>query len=182
MTAYYTAFRRGTLFRLRPADVDLTTGWLTVPGSFMKNGIGQKFRLGPDALTALSAIWNSERERIFQVSLNISDQGYLDKHFELILAMAGVEKSTRLTGAHFHKIRRTAVTLTAANVGMAQAIAIAGHSGADVNRRYIGASSPSTMRPPGCRRSKPTPSPPNPPAPPNRGRTAPNLSALSLML
>lgn len=137
LTAYYSALRRGSLLRLRPQDIDLTTGWLRVPAEAMKNKCGQALRLGGDAIEALRDIWDERRERVFPVPLDSAGSTMLSETFHAILKAAGLPENLQNRMSKFHKIRRTAVTTTAAKVGLAEAIALAGHSGADVNARYI---------------------------------------------
>jgi integrase len=140
--------------QLRPDNIDLDRAIVRVPASMMKNGVGQVYRIGPDAVTALRAIWDENRERVFPAS---RDGSSLFDHFRAILKTAGLTVNQRNRMSLFHKVRRTAVTLTAANAGIAEAIALAGHSGPEVNRRYI---DPSMLPQHDSTRWLPQPAPP----------------------
>ena len=137
LTCYYTALRRRTLARIRPGDVDLDAGTLYVPALHVKNRRGMKFKLGPDAIAAIREIYDPRRKQLFPMPMKSADARHLYLHFSSILRAAGVEKGNRIRMSLFHKMRRTSVTHTAVRAGMAQAIALAGHSGPEVNARYI---------------------------------------------
>lgn len=132
LVGYWTALRRGTLLRIRISDVDLS-GWLHVPGSQIKNGRGKRYRLGADAVEAIRDILEPGRELLFP---SPSDAGTLSKHLRSIIADAGVPPSRHTLGL-WHKVRRTAITHTAARAGMPAAIALAGHSAQYVTERYL---------------------------------------------
>lgn len=134
LVGYYTALRRKSIFSIRVADVELETGWLYVSAARMKNRCGQQYRLGPDAIEAIREIYNPKREMLFPAPPAMS---VLNRHFRAILKLAGVPNQSRNKLAYFHKLRRTTVTHTAVKAGLAAAIALAGHSGPEVNARYI---------------------------------------------
>jgi integrase len=131
-TCYWTALRRGSLLKIRPADVNLEKGTLYVPGSQMKNARGKIFHLGPDAVAAIREIYDANRERLFP----FTDVRVLSTHFGLILKAAGVPPS-RCGNNQFHKLRRTTITHTAVLAGMQAAITLAGHSSGIVTERYL---------------------------------------------
>lgn len=134
LVAYWTALRRGTLLKLRRRDVNLATGWVNVPGKFMKNKRGKRFRLGPDAIAAVAEIWKPERELLFPWP---HDNTHLDTAVNRIITTAGVPPSTRETLTGMHKMRRTVATITAVKRGIAAACELLGHSREEVTRRYI---------------------------------------------
>lgn len=133
LVCYWTALRRGSLMKIRTADVNLEQGTLYVPGSQMKNGRGKMFHLGSDAVAAIRVIHDPERELLFP---SPGDLKTLSDQFRSIIAAAGVPKSRRHNGL-FHKLRRTTITHTAARAGMPAAIALAGHSSQYVTERYL---------------------------------------------
>lgn len=51
-----TAQRGGELQRMRWADVDLWTGWWTIPGTVAKNKMPHRVPLSPTAVTLLKAL------------------------------------------------------------------------------------------------------------------------------
>ena len=131
LVGYWTALRRSSLLRLKPEDLDVN-GWLDVPALAMKNGHGQRFRLGQDAIDAVAKILGP-RPHIFP---KLSDGGALGEHFRALVDLAGLPRSRHKRGL-FHKLRRTSITHTAARAGLAAAIALAGHSGPYVTERYL---------------------------------------------
>lgn len=137
LVAWWGALRRGSLFKLKPSDVDLATGWLTVPGGSMKNRKGQRYRLGDDALEAVQAIWDPARELLFPWPHNYRR---LYEYFDEVLRVASVAPSSRRSMTKLHKIRRTVATCAAMQRGMAAATALLNQSGPEVTRRYIDAS------------------------------------------
>jgi integrase len=133
LVCYYTALRRGSLVKIRMEDLDLKRGTLFVPGTQIKNGHGKIFHLGADAIEAIQAIWEPERELLFPPPAELKTLG---DHFRAIIAAAGVPKSRRSNGL-FHKLRRTVITQTAVRAGMAAAISLAGHSSDYCLKFYI---------------------------------------------
>lgn len=135
LVGWWTALRRGTLLKLRRADVDFDSAWLTVTGSKMKNRRGKRFRLGADALEAVRQIWFPERELIFPWPFNDRCRMFY-RYFDHVVSVAGIAPSTRNMGK-LHKWRRTVATVVAVKAGLMAASALLGHSAADVTRRYI---------------------------------------------
>lgn len=133
LVCWWTALRRSALFSLRRADVNLQTGWLAVQPSTMKNRRGKKFRLGPDAIVALTAIWQPDRELLFPGL----GKRWMYREFDLILAAAGIPRSDRPGFSKFHAIRRTVATQTAIAAGIPTASALLGHSSSEVTLRYV---------------------------------------------
>ncbi|MCY2987132.1 MAG: tyrosine-type recombinase/integrase [Planctomycetota bacterium] len=134
LVAYWTALRRGSLLELRRADVDLQSGWLYVRPVGIKTRRGKRFRLGADAVAAIREIWLPERELLFPWR---KDRGGTGAHFNRILELAGVPRSHRTSMNQTHKWRRTVATLAAIRGGLSAAVALLGHSGPEMTRRYI---------------------------------------------
>lgn len=134
LVGYWTALRCGTLRSLLWSDVNLTSGWITVRGTEIKNKTGQLWRIGPDAIAALQAIWLPTRELVFPWTLR--DGTFFD-HFKRIIKTAGVAPSKRVSFTLTHKLRRTTATLTARDRGMTAANELLGHSSLQLTKRYI---------------------------------------------
>jgi integrase len=131
---WWTAVRRGSLFSIRRADVDFSTGWLEVFPRGMKTRRGKKYHLGDDAIAAVKEIWLPAREFLFpwpyrrEATVN---------HFRQILAIAGITKGQRKGLNQFHKWRRTAATAARRRGGLAAASELLGHSSTAMTLRYI---------------------------------------------
>jgi integrase len=140
LTCWYTALRRGSLFAIRTADVNLEERWLYVPAGTMKNRVGKRYRIGHDAAAAIREIYDPRRELLFPINATLRTGGHacgVSDQFRDILIAAGVNPASRLPGKFFHKLRRTVATHTAARAGMAAASALLNHSGPDLIKRYI---------------------------------------------
>ncbi|HZZ70909.1 MAG TPA: tyrosine-type recombinase/integrase [Pirellulales bacterium] len=135
LVAYWTGLRRRSLLELKWSNLDLATGWLNVPGQAVKNRVGKKLRLGPDAIAALLEIRRPNRELIFPSG----SAGWFYRRLDRIFAAAGLSaKSGKTRGPHrLHKMRRTAATIVARERGLSAASEFLGHSNLDVTRRYI---------------------------------------------
>jgi integrase len=131
LVLWYTGLRRGTLLKLRPADVDLQNGWLTVPAAAMKNRTGKRYKLGPDAIEALADIWDPNRARLFPLRWERAAD-----HFRAVLKLAGIQTSGG-SMSMFHRFRRTVATLVAVKKGLHAAMELLGHSSIEVTLRYI---------------------------------------------
>jgi integrase len=134
LVGYWTALRRGSLLELRRADLDLKSGWLYVRPVGIKTRHGKRFRLGADALDAVRQIWMPDRELLFPWR---GCRGETRVHFRRILQLAAIPHSQRRSMNQTHKWRRTVATLAAARGGLPAAVALLGHSGPDMSRRYI---------------------------------------------
>lgn len=132
--AYWTALRRSSLLKLKRADVDLITGWVTVPGNAMKGRRGKKLRLGADAIEAARAIWQPERELMFPCPCH--RRGFY-RSLNRIFAAAGLPPNGGRRMQKLHKIRRTSATLAAKECGIQAACDLLGHSSEYVTRRYV---------------------------------------------
>lgn len=141
LVCYWTALRRGALFKLRLADVNLSTGWVYVQPQAAKNRHGKKVRIGDDAIAAVRAIQSPPRELLFPWPIA---QETIFRQFRQIQDAAGLPDSP-LKLQRFHKLRRTTATHAAIHAGMAAAIALLDHSGPEITKRYL---DPSKM--PGC--------------------------------
>ena len=134
LVAWWAGLRRGSLFKIRTADVDLRTGWLNVPARNMKNRRGRRYRLGADAIEAIKAIQKPERKFLFPRPP--CDRQFYE-YFDELLCAANISPSTRTSMSKLHKWRRTAATCIAATAGIEAASAFLNHSGSEVTKRYI---------------------------------------------
>lgn len=134
LVQYWTGMRHGSLMKLRIADADLETGWLTVPGDQMKNRRGQRFRIGPDAIAALRRILEPPRGLLFPWPF---DRNAFFKHYRRIIAAAEVAPSTRSAMTGSHKMRRTVATMVASARGIEAAATLLGHSSSEMTKRYV---------------------------------------------
>jgi integrase len=134
LVAYWTGLRRGSIRKLRRRDVDLATGWIDVGGDKIKNRRGQQFRVGPDAIAAIAAIWQPDRELVFPWPYHESTAC---NHVRKIIAAAGVPRSARACLTGLHKLRRTVATLATIKRGLATASELLGHGGIDMTLRYV---------------------------------------------
>jgi integrase len=127
-----TAIRRGSLFQLSPADVDLEASILTVRAQNMKNRRGQRYKLGPDAIDAIRKIWDPHRPRLFPVP------SVKQFHYDLrrIITVAGLAPSPRSTCNMTHKLRRSVATILAARRGIPAASHLLGHASVQVTMRH----------------------------------------------
>jgi integrase len=137
---YETALRRGSLFAIQPADIDLKAGTLYVDGQDMKDGDGQEYQLSRGTVRALEQIWQPPRKFVFRTDLSINDKAFgnmVGRDFKKILAAAGIQPSRRRSLHLFHKMRRSTATKVTAELGIAAAAALLGHSTEYVTKRYI---------------------------------------------
>ncbi len=133
LVAYWTALRRGSLFKIRREAIDLATGWMHVGGQAMKNRRGKRYRLGPDALAAIQRIWEPRREFLFpQPQIQ-----RFDRYLRRVIAAAGVAPSSRVCMTLMHKVRRTVATIVTIKRGLAAASEMLGHSGIEITKRYV---------------------------------------------
>jgi integrase len=134
LTAWYTGLRRGGLLGILFSDLELSSGVLVVPASRMKNRRGKSFRLGPDAIAAIGRISSPRRRLVFPIDVCPNN---FYRHFDQILAAAGIPTSRRKGHNKFHKLRRSTATAVALTAGEATAAALLGHSNTVVTQRYI---------------------------------------------
>lgn len=135
LVGWYTGLRRRALFAIEPKNVDLASGWIYVPAKAMKNSLGKRFRIGPDAIEAVRAIFDRSRRFLFAAVGGELSQ-CVRRDFPKILRAAEVEGSCLQT-CHFHKLRRTTATHVAAAAGLAAASALLGHGSPELLKRYI---------------------------------------------
>ena len=133
--AWWTGLRKATLLDLRREDLDLSTGWLTVPPTIMKNRRGAKFRLGTDAIAALTELLYYQPTAIKLLPWDKGDR-WLHQNFVRIIEASGLPKCKYNKGS-FHKIRRSTATKVAELAGVPAASALLGHSNTVITERYL---------------------------------------------
>jgi hypothetical protein len=134
LVAFYTGARVRTLLSIRLADVDLTTGVVTVSGEAYKTGKGQRYILPPEAIVAVAEIMAPAREKLFAWP---NRRESFHKVCRRILAAAGVSPSTRRGFGQSHRVRRTIATKIAAEHGVDKAAQLLGHTREVCLRHYI---------------------------------------------
>ncbi|HST07820.1 MAG TPA: tyrosine-type recombinase/integrase [Gemmatimonadaceae bacterium] len=142
-----TAQRGGEVIKMRWQDLDLETGWWTIPGEFAKNGRAHRVPLVPEAIALINAQRKTEEEKRQE-----SAQGSLDEEpndFIFVGTGASVRdrakkapsRISRVLQIDFrgHDLRRTAATKMAeAGVPRHHISAVLNHveAGASVTRIY----------------------------------------------
>ncbi len=131
LVLYDTGLRHRAAMAIEQDHVDLDTGWLYVPAENQKNRVEQRFRLSPQAVAALRAIWSPPRRLVFPMDFC---SRVLFARFRRILIRAGLPATRR---DMFHKLRRTTATQIARVAGIEAAARQLGHAASDVTRRYV---------------------------------------------
>lgn len=126
---YYTGLRIGAMLRLRCDSVDLEAGTLVAEAETQKQLAEQRFKLPPEAIDALRAIWSPKREFVFPWPKSIT---LLWRDFKAILERASLPSDRR---SKFHRIRKTSASyLKKAGGNPTEHM---GHSSAAVTEAYI---------------------------------------------
>ena len=105
-----TAQRGGEVARMRLGDVDLETGWWTIPGAVTKNGEPHRVPLVDDARTIIDALGSDRRDGAEYVFSGRGDASVLDRAKK---APAIVARALKID-FRGHDLRRTAATRMAA--------------------------------------------------------------------
>ena len=105
-----TAQRGGEVARMRWGDVDLETGWWTIPGAVTKNGEPHRVPLVDDARTIIDALGSDRRDGAEYVFSGRGDASVLDRAKK---APAIVARALKID-FRGHDLRRTAATRMAA--------------------------------------------------------------------
>lgn len=135
LVGYQTGLRRRSLFELRTADLDTAGGWLWVPAGVVKTKSAKTYKLGAEALAAVAAIFDPQREMLFPFQADVNT-AY--RYLKLILQTAGIAPSRRKAHNNlFHKLRRTTASHLWQTAGMAAVVEILDHSEGEVTRRYL---------------------------------------------
>jgi integrase len=124
--AYWSALRIGSILKIRTTDIDLRSGWLTVPAGNTKTKRAKRCRLGASALEPIGRIITEYRSPGELVFVPQPCSSAITKTFIEILEAAGVPYVRRKS--RFHRIRRTAATIAFQNGGIAAASALLDHS------------------------------------------------------
>ena len=137
---YDTGLRVAAALELTTSDLDLETGWLSVPADVQKQKAEQVFKLHPDTLRVIVATNPAGREWLLPFPYHfVGRTKYLRLRLNRILNAAGLPKTCK---DKFHKIRRTTATLVADLAGDEAAQKHMGHSSLALTR--IAISTPST--------------------------------------
>ncbi|WP_166827340.1 phage integrase SAM-like domain-containing protein [Thalassoroseus pseudoceratinae] len=137
LTLYDTGLRLTATLHLKPANVDLVTGWLRVPADHQKQKAEQLFRLHGETVTALAAVVNFTSESLFPVPWQLSTrmaQRWCCRELRGLLESAALPHGQRDL---FHKIRRTSASYLAREQGIAAATHHLGHSSQATTKAYL---------------------------------------------
>lgn len=132
LTMYVTGVRVSALLRIRRSDYDERTGWLRVVAEHQKDKAEQRFRLTPDAMSAVVDLLPYSTDLLFPFPFKSRHQ--LQDRLTLLLKAAGLPAGRR---DKFHRIRRTTGTYIADAAGEEAARQHLGHSSLQVTRRYL---------------------------------------------
>ena len=124
---FLTAQRVGEVRQMRPQDVDLRTGWWTIPATFAKNKQSHRVPLSPTAITILDTLLKpSSRTWVFPALRDSSRPfGYQTIH----KAVRQIRAETSVSDWSSHDLRRTVVSLlTGSGVSRETARKIVNHS------------------------------------------------------
>lgn len=131
LVLYDTGLRRRAASLIQRTDLNFEDGWLTVRPEDQKQNAEQQFRLSPETIEAIRAIWLLERLLLFAWT---REQRQMWRDYTTILERAGLTHGPK---DKFHKIRRTTATHIASTAGIAAACHHLGHSSEAMTKRYI---------------------------------------------
>ncbi len=103
---YWTGLRVGALLGIRRSEIDLESAEIRIGQRGGPTPPEVPVRLGRDALSAVRAIWEPERELLFVTKRPPS----MHRQFGLILDLAGVSAGKGRGRSQFEKWRQTAIT------------------------------------------------------------------------
>jgi integrase len=129
---WYTGARAGTLLKLRRRDLDFATGWLSIPGEFVKNRRSKKYRLAQEAVDAVRLVADDERLLPFPFSREA-----FHSQFRRILQAADVSPGQRDSMHRLHRWRRSVATEIAVRLGLHAAMAMLDHQDMKTTMRYV---------------------------------------------
>lgn len=131
-----TGQRRGNVYAMRWADLDLKAGTWTIPGEFFKNGDPHVAVLPPGVVTLLGRRKvKAKSAYVFpgrtKSAPHVTDCSHA---WRRVLELAGIDRKT----IHLHDIRATFATLMAANRESTSTIAAQlGHRDIATTQRYV---------------------------------------------
>jgi integrase len=140
LVMYDSGSRVSALMALRPCDVDLVAGTITLRGSTTKQRRSQVLAISPQTVMAVGRIFNTNRTLLFPwmydapSASGLHRWATLRRHYKAILTRAGLPTSRRDL---FHKVRRTTATYIANELGVQAAQEHLGHSTPKVTERYL---------------------------------------------
>ena len=131
LTLYDCGGRIEAVIATPTAQIDLASGWITLPAENQKQHRGQVLRLHPDTIAACERIWDAERERMWPWPYC---RETLFVRFRRILKQADVF-TWKGTGSLFHRLRKSCASYAAA-AGLDPQVQM-GHSSSAVTARYL---------------------------------------------
>ena len=113
-----TAQRGGELRTMAWADVDVETGWWTIPAERAKNGLAHRVPLSPQALAVLNALPRQEGSPWVFPTTRGSESGYRERIY------ATVERIRERSAVAFvpHDLRRTVATFLTSELGVSRLV------------------------------------------------------------
>ena len=136
LVVYDTGSRISAIMAATPADLDWTSGTLTLRAGTTKGHKCQVFGLSDQTLQALKAVHDPQRAYLFPWPYDRSQPGWraLTRRLKRILTRAGLPSSK----IHlWHKVRRTTATELTIAQGLEAAKEHLGHSSDRVTKRYV---------------------------------------------
>ncbi len=134
LVMFDSGIRLNTAFSVEVSNLDVRTGWLTVPAEVQKQKAEQRFLLSHQTTSALQILqdeWNRHRRLLFPFPWS---EKQMWARLRDILHRAGLPLTRRDL---YHKFRRTTASHIAAAAGIDAAARQLGHSGTTVTQRYI---------------------------------------------
>jgi integrase len=114
-----TAQRSGEVLSMRWEDVDLASGWWTVPAERSKNKKAHRVPLSPQAVAVLRSVPSlTEGSPLILPSRRGSESGHYENHWR---ALEGIRKTS---GVDFrpHDLRRTVATFLTGDLGVSRLV------------------------------------------------------------
>jgi integrase len=136
LAVYDCGSRISALMETVPADLDFSSGTITLRAKNTKQRGCQVIGLSDQTLDALRKIYDRERDYLFPWPYDRSQPGWsaLGRRLKRILKRAQLPYGNKHL---WHKFRRTTATWIAAALGIEAAREHLGHSSVEVTKRYI---------------------------------------------
>lgn len=131
-TVLDTSLRISSVRRVRPDEIRLGDNLLLARAMpARKQHRDQWFRLAPQVVEAIARVWRPGAAKVWTGS-----RQWQFYHFKKIVKASGVPYKSDQSRQLFHKLRRTAITLTVATQGLAAAAEKAGHASTRMTLRF----------------------------------------------
>lgn len=131
LSIWYSGARIGAIMAVTPKDMLIDQGGFYLRAEHQKQHADQFFRVGADAIEAISEIYDENRDIVWPWPFR---RELLYRRFRVICGSAGVELG-KGTGSLFHRIRKSTASYMKLNGG--DATSHLGHSCSSVTQRYF---------------------------------------------